>query len=1075
MLFIRILSVALVTWTLVATGCHRGYYRRQADAEAYALIRQKATDPRWAIPDATIEVKPESRMHDPFSADHPPLPPDDPTSAKLMQVVDDKPGYSHWHANGDTDYVESPDWRAYLPIDENGNVLIDSTRAVSLALTHSTLYQRQREELYLSALDVSLERFGFDIQGFWGFSSFYSHNGRLPSGDSSSTWDFSGTRTELSRLGATGSQLIIGMANSILWQFSGPDTQAANTLINFSFVQPLLRGGGRDVILESLTQAERTLLANVRQFERFRQGFFLSITTGRNAGTGPLRNGNFLGDPPTGSGNAGGLLGLLRAQQTIRIQEYNVSSLRNVLDQFIEFHRAERLDSLQLSQTESTLYSSQSRLLQLRNDYETQLDDFKRTLGLPPDLPVVIQDTFLKQFELIDDENNQRQYQISDLKVKVGNVLLEASSFIEANRVEITREPAVPDAADPALPADPAQDLELDEEYGIAWSDELGQKIEATLPLLSQIDPVINDISVRDIGRIRADIEYLAQVRPRRADALRRLREKIQTGDQTQYDIETGILEDTSLELPEQLSTELEELVTKLAQNHEAIEQLRKEVEDTIQNGPSLDPKELYRRLDEGLLSEIPKQLTDLASVSLEMSLVQARARTDSIDLAPVDLDSVDAIQIARCCRHDWMNARASLVDSWRAVEVVADDLESDLDLVFEGDIGNFGDNPFKIRYETGELRGGFRFDSPITRMAERNNYRQQLIQYQRDRRQYYEFEDAVKQSLRQTIRDIELNKILFELSRRSIKVSVQQVEQSRLRLEEPPQGIAAGARSTLGSTTARDLTDALNRLQNDQNAFLGVWVNYEALRRDLNFDLGTMQLSADGYWIDPGTIDRTIGIGCGAMIANDETGFPELPSPQEPMPVEIQMDSIEAPAATPPDNSQSVPAMPRTTSLGAIRREPTTAPVASLTAAIESEAAAEKSPDRSSEVMPTSGTSDVGSLENLSGSDDLFRAPTETLSPPRDHDAMMPAITPVVQPHGTGPVGIPTWSSSNRQQFRQRMMAGSLGEEPPLPEIIQAAAFDGASWGNLSVWPSAIPIPNSADGLHVAPATNTK
>ena len=43
------------------------------------------------------------------------------------------------------------------------------------------------------------------------------------------------------------------------------------------------------------------------------------------------------------------------------------------------------------------------------------------------------------------------------------------------------------------------------------------------------------------------------------------------------------------------------------------------------------------------------------------------------------------------------MNARASLVDSWRLIQFNANDLESDLDLVFDGDIGNVGDNPFRL------------------------------------------------------------------------------------------------------------------------------------------------------------------------------------------------------------------------------------------------------------------------------------------------------------------------------------------------------------------------------------------
>lgn len=77
------------------------------------------------------------------------------------------------------------------------------------------------------------------------------------------------------------------------------------------------------------------------------------------------------------------------------------------------------------------------------------------------------------------------------------------------------------------------------------------------------------------------------------------------------------------------------------------------------------------------------------------------------------------------------MNARASLVDNWRQIEFVADQLESQFDLLFEGDFGSSSDNnPFKLRYETGQLRGGIRFDAPIVRLSERNQYRQALISY---------------------------------------------------------------------------------------------------------------------------------------------------------------------------------------------------------------------------------------------------------------------------------------------------------------------------------------------------------
>ncbi len=54
------------------------------------------------------------------------------------------------------------------------------------------------------------------------------------------------------------------------------------------------------------------------------------------------------------------------------------------------------------------------------------------------------------------------------------------------------------------------------------------------------------------------------------------------------------------------------------------------------------------------------------------------------------------------------------------------------------------------------------------------------------------------------------------------------------------------------------------------QNLFIGVWVNYEALRRNLDLDLGTMELDGEGLWVDPGPIRAdTLGGNLGPAILN--------------------------------------------------------------------------------------------------------------------------------------------------------------------------------------------------------------
>jgi hypothetical protein len=194
------------------------------------------------------------------------------------------------------------------------------------------------------------------------------------------------------------------------------------------------------------------------------------------------------------------------------------------------------------------------------------------------------------------------------------------------------------------------------------------------------------------------------------------------------------------------------------------------------------------------------------------------------------------------------MNARASLVDSWRLIYFNANDLLSDLDLVFSGDIGNVGDNPFDFRSSRGRLQVGLEFDAPLTRLAERNTYRQSLIEYQQARRGYYQFRDRIYLGLRNTLRQVRLNEVNFELRRAAVQLAIAQVDLTQLRLSEPPR---PGEVSELGATTARDLVQSLADLLNVQNDFLSVWVNYEVQRLNLDFDLGIMELDSDGLRIE--------------------------------------------------------------------------------------------------------------------------------------------------------------------------------------------------------------------------------
>src|SRR5690606_36314559 len=108
------LSVAVLAAAGLA-GCSRAFYRTQADDEEYCVVDEKAYDPRWELQDFSIAPDPRARFYDPFDPDFPPMPPEDPDSHAFMHRVDGKNGYPHWHANGETQFLENPDCMKYLP------------------------------------------------------------------------------------------------------------------------------------------------------------------------------------------------------------------------------------------------------------------------------------------------------------------------------------------------------------------------------------------------------------------------------------------------------------------------------------------------------------------------------------------------------------------------------------------------------------------------------------------------------------------------------------------------------------------------------------------------------------------------------------------------------------------------------------------------------------------------------------------------------------------------------------------------------------------------------------------------
>ncbi|MGZ0163193.1 MAG: hypothetical protein ACKVII_04695 [Planctomycetales bacterium] len=829
---LRIPAILACLLATLAVGCSREWYRDQADEEVACLIAEKAT-PEWDVPFQSVEMDPRSRFHDSYDKVNPPMPPDDPTSHELMHYVDSKEGWDEWHKNGDISGLENPDWQQqlgqYVPVDDQGQIILDLAGSVRLAKIHSTTWQGSVETLYLSALDVSTERFRLDTQFFGGAGagsggrSFFNSSTAEISGSKSpggSSFDI-GTETDirLRRQMATAGELVVGFANSMMWTFSGGDTNFASSAINFSFVQPLLRAGGRQIALERLTLTERSLLANIRAFEHFRQGFYTQIAIGENGTSRPSRRGGFSGGSGLsgfsgqgaggfggvgdatgfggggggggggaggtgvagsgfaggGAGQVGGFIGLLQSNQQIRNTESSLAAQMQTL-QLLEAHLdAGLIDIAQVDQFRQSIETERANLLQSRNGLQNQLDGYKTgTLGLPPDLPIVLDESLIEQFQFLDPV--------------IAKIQADLSTLID--------------------------------EFGAL----------DTLPTVAELQSMLQ---MQDALRARID-ERLLDV---------------------QQEI-TKLEEATPVRFQTMTPTEQRFLKRDIQQLHENRNQLAGHFEKTAATLQAL----AAGLTDENrgtTVSAIISMNVEMSNLLSELTLIEARARLETISIDSIELTPGDALEIARSNRLDWMNNRAALVDTWRLVEFNGNRLESNLDVVLNGEMGTVGDNSVKFQARDTTVSAGLRFDTPFNRRVERNDFRQQLIFYQQARRQMIQYEDGVNRGLRTLLRELEQLRVNLEIQRRAVAISIRRVDQTRENFNKPtPPAQPGQQQAQFGPTAALNLLTALSDLRSSQNNFMSVWLNYHAGRMRLLRDLGIIRIDDDGLWIEESVQD---------------------------------------------------------------------------------------------------------------------------------------------------------------------------------------------------------------------------
>jgi outer membrane protein TolC len=708
-------------------GCPRAWYRLDADKETYGIINERRNPAVWPVANTSVTPPPASRLYDPFNPDYPPMPPDDPAADQYMRRVNGMRNSKHFHDDGDAPFIEDPDWLHGLELDKDGKLVLTPDRAVELGVLNSREYQNQLDLLYLDALALTLNRFDFQAHWFLTNLTMFDHFG---SSDTEVNTLTTNTDFGFTRNFAAGGQLLFDIANSFVFTFSGVNHTTTTTNIGITLIQPLLRGFGRRVRLEQLTEGERMVLYAVRAFARFRKVFYVNLTT--QAGSGYLSL-------------------LLQLQNTRNLEADLQSQEKNLLINQAQ-QDAGAVSIVQVDQAFQSYQSAKLNLLSAQTALQNSLDQYKLTLGLPPGLPVRIDDDLLRPFQLADPDLEKLQGELDSLwaEYREMDVAPPVSNLHDGYvrlRVVHTRLLKLLDGLHGEL---------------ARWKANLGKGAE-------------NEDQAR---RERATFENLSQ----RLPALRADLNDVQAA----FDKSAKYLD----EKPQKLDGAPPPVGAAIGvSTFFGLAEMRK---------PD------WKRLEEHLRQEDAR--------AADLFVLQTLIRVHLIELKPIPATLDEASTYARENRLDLMNERGRVVDAWRQAAVTADALRAGLTVTAKANVTTppGGTNPVDFRASASDYNIGFAFDSPLNRMAERNAYRTAQINYERERRNFMALDDQIQAAIRQDLRTLETERASFAIARQSLISAARLVESSRdsLLFADKGQG------TTVGLDVLNALTSLLNSKQ---------------------------------------------------------------------------------------------------------------------------------------------------------------------------------------------------------------------------------------------------------------------
>jgi outer membrane protein TolC len=334
---------------VISNGCRSpSQYRARADKAAYDIIQNKQQEAVHKTEPFRVE-RPSDILRRRLIEEQG-LPISGPASLGTDQLEP----IPYWP---DKDYpaqVSSVD--ANIPVEPNRPLKMSLVEALRVAASNSPDYQTQKESVFQSALALDLRR--NDFRTIFTFQA----NTQLSvdtTGEERVETLSSGANVGVDRTLKNGLGLSAILAVNLLNLLTQGGAQTLGLSADPSISLPLLRGAGRHIVTEPLTQAERDVVYSMWDFERYKRTFAVNV--------------------------AQNYLSVLRQMDSLTNNENNYRSSIQSARWSRRQADAGRIAEIEVDQAVQRELSSRNGWISAQEQLNRSVDSFKTLIGLPTD------------------------------------------------------------------------------------------------------------------------------------------------------------------------------------------------------------------------------------------------------------------------------------------------------------------------------------------------------------------------------------------------------------------------------------------------------------------------------------------------------------------------------------------------------------------------------------------------------------------------------------------------------------------------------------------------------------------